>query len=193
MEPGSVEDFAVGALLVTAMSFGIVLISAMIFRRFIALKSKPDRRALWSVLPGFLISASLVVPMLNEMGGLILAPLVAVGTGWIVFWMFRRDFRKAWIADPSLPISVDAPLSEVIDITARILGKHVRDVTVMKPDAIEPSCSCHLDRIGDRVTAPAPADPSAARPSVSSACRCDKSRSPARRQRDVRSRAVLRL
>lgn len=99
MEPGSVEDFAVGALLVTAMSFGIVLISAMIFRRFIALKSKPDRRALWSVLPGFLISASLVVPMLNEMGGLILAPLVAVGTGWIVFWMFRRDFRKAWIAD----------------------------------------------------------------------------------------------
>jgi fructose-1,6-bisphosphatase II len=39
--------------------------------------------------------------------------------------------RHAWIADPSLPISVDAPLAEVIAITAKILGKNVRDVVVM--------------------------------------------------------------
>ena len=39
--------------------------------------------------------------------------------------------RKAWIRDPSLPISVDAPLAEVIGITAQILGKSLRDVTVM--------------------------------------------------------------
>ncbi len=39
--------------------------------------------------------------------------------------------RQAWVADPSLPISVDAPLSEVIRITAQILGKTLRDVVVM--------------------------------------------------------------
>ena len=36
--------------------------------------------------------------------------------------------------DPSLPISVDAPISEVIKCTAKILGKNVRDVTVMVLD-----------------------------------------------------------
>lgn len=38
--------------------------------------------------------------------------------------------RRAWIRDPKLPIDVDAPVGEVIDATARILGKEVRDVMV---------------------------------------------------------------
>ena len=38
--------------------------------------------------------------------------------------------RKAWIRDPKLPIDVDAPIDELIDVTARILGKEVRDVMV---------------------------------------------------------------
>lgn len=38
--------------------------------------------------------------------------------------------REAWIKDPSLPIDVDAPISEVIDVTAKILGKDTRDVVV---------------------------------------------------------------
>jgi fructose-1,6-bisphosphatase II len=42
--------------------------------------------------------------------------------------------RQAWVADPKLPISVDAPLAEVIRITGRIIGKSVRDVVVMVLD-----------------------------------------------------------
>lgn len=38
--------------------------------------------------------------------------------------------RRAWMKDSSLPIDVDAPIEEVIDVTARILGKEVRDVVV---------------------------------------------------------------
>jgi len=38
--------------------------------------------------------------------------------------------RRAWIADPKLPIDVDAPIEDVIDVTAKILGKGVRDVVV---------------------------------------------------------------
>ncbi len=43
---------------------------------------------------------------------------------------YPLEVRKAWVADPSLPIDVDAPVGEVIDATARILGKEVRDVMV---------------------------------------------------------------
>lgn len=42
--------------------------------------------------------------------------------------------RRAWMADPSLPIDVDAPIAEVIDVTARILGKEPRDVVVCALD-----------------------------------------------------------
>jgi fructose-1,6-bisphosphatase II len=38
--------------------------------------------------------------------------------------------RQAWIKDPKLPIDIEAPIEEVIDVTARILGKEVRDVVV---------------------------------------------------------------
>ena len=38
--------------------------------------------------------------------------------------------RQAWIKDPKLPIDIEAPIEEVIDVTARILGKEIRDVVV---------------------------------------------------------------
>jgi fructose-1,6-bisphosphatase II len=44
---------------------------------------------------------------------------------------YPSKVRKAWVADRNLPISVDAPLAEVIKLTANILGKSVRDVVVM--------------------------------------------------------------
>jgi fructose-1,6-bisphosphatase II len=47
---------------------------------------------------------------------------------------YPSQVRKAWIADLSLPISVNAPLADVIRVTARILGKSVRDVVVMVLD-----------------------------------------------------------
>lgn len=47
---------------------------------------------------------------------------------------YSDKVRQAFIADPSLPISVEAPTEEVIDVTARILGKDVRDLVVMVLD-----------------------------------------------------------
>ena len=47
---------------------------------------------------------------------------------------YPQQVRKAWLADPGLPIDVDAPLSEVIRVTAKILGKSARDVVVMVLD-----------------------------------------------------------
>ncbi len=44
---------------------------------------------------------------------------------------YPQAVRKAWIADPSLPVSVEAPIGDVIKITAKILNKEVRDVVVV--------------------------------------------------------------
>jgi fructose-1,6-bisphosphatase II len=43
---------------------------------------------------------------------------------------YPLEVRRAWMADPKLPIDVDAPIEEVIEVTAKILGKEVRDVVV---------------------------------------------------------------
>jgi fructose-1,6-bisphosphatase II len=43
---------------------------------------------------------------------------------------YPLEVRRAWMADPKLPIDVDAPIEEVIDVTAKILGKEIRDVVV---------------------------------------------------------------
>ena len=43
---------------------------------------------------------------------------------------YPLEVRKARLADPSLPIHVDAPVGDIIEATARILGKGVRDVMV---------------------------------------------------------------
>jgi fructose-1,6-bisphosphatase II len=53
--------------------------------------------------------------------------------------------RQAWIDDPTLPIDVNAPLSEVIRVTAKVLGKYVRDVVVMVLD--RPRNQPYIDEI----------------------------------------------
>ncbi len=58
---------------------------------------------------------------------------------------YPPEVRKAWVADPSLPISVDAPLSEVIAMTAKLLHKNVRDVVVMILD--RPRNQTYIDEV----------------------------------------------
>jgi fructose-1,6-bisphosphatase II len=43
---------------------------------------------------------------------------------------YPLQVRRAWMKDPSLPIDINAPIEEVITVTAKILGKEVRDVVV---------------------------------------------------------------
>jgi fructose-1,6-bisphosphatase II len=42
--------------------------------------------------------------------------------------------RRAWIKDNRLPLDINAPMAEVIGLTARLLDKSVRDVVVMVLD-----------------------------------------------------------
>lgn len=58
---------------------------------------------------------------------------------------YPPEVRKAWVADPSIPISVNTPLGEVIKITAEILSKNVRDVVVMILD--RPRNQPYIDQV----------------------------------------------
>lgn len=42
--------------------------------------------------------------------------------------------RRAWIENSSLPLDINAPIADVIALTARLLGKSVREVVVMVLD-----------------------------------------------------------
>ena len=43
---------------------------------------------------------------------------------------YPLEVRRAWMKDPKLPIDINAPIEDVIDVTAKILGKEVRDVAI---------------------------------------------------------------
>ncbi|MEM8680149.1 MAG: class II fructose-bisphosphatase [Planctomycetota bacterium] len=47
---------------------------------------------------------------------------------------YPPEVRAAFVADPKLPIDVNAPIEEVIKVTAQILNKEIRDVVVMVLD-----------------------------------------------------------
>ncbi len=47
---------------------------------------------------------------------------------------YSEEVRQAHIADSSLPIDVNAPISEILPVVAKILGKGIRDVVVMVLD-----------------------------------------------------------
>ncbi len=76
---------------------------------------------------------------------------------------YPEKVRRAFMADPKLPISVEAPTEEVIKITAKILEKDVRDIVVMILD--RPRNQPYIDavrRVGAKVRMIADGDIAAA-------------------------------
>ena len=58
---------------------------------------------------------------------------------------YPEEVRLAWMDDPSLPLSLDAPLEDVIKCCAEILGKEVGNMTVMVLD--RPRNKKHIDAV----------------------------------------------
>jgi len=60
--------------------------------------------------------------------------LLAIPAFYLKKLAYPLAVRQAWMKDPSLPIDIEAPIEEVISVTARILGKEIRDVVVCALD-----------------------------------------------------------
>ena len=97
-EVGSIRDIFEGSALISAMALVFTIGISSILNRFVALKSLPDKRAMWTVLPGVLISASVCVPMSVGLLPVYVLPFILLPC-YIVFWWYRREYRSAWVAD----------------------------------------------------------------------------------------------
>ena len=47
---------------------------------------------------------------------------------------YGQEIRDAFVADPSLPLSLDSPIDETIKLVARLLNKDVHDMVIMAMD-----------------------------------------------------------
>jgi hypothetical protein len=103
VEPGSFEDIAQAMVLISLMSLVISLTLALILSNIVALKSSPDRRALWTVAPGILLSVGVCESMAVEADMPFFSILFIALPGLAVWWWFRRQFRRAWIPDDQVP------------------------------------------------------------------------------------------
>lgn len=86
---------------VALMAGGIMMMLSYGANMFIALNSPPTERAAWTAGIPYVIASLLMV-----FGGptdlMLLAPLFALPALAIVFWFWRREYRKAWVDAPHL-------------------------------------------------------------------------------------------
>lgn len=107
IEPGSITDFLTGALLMMGMAFMVNIFVSFVLSKIIALKFLPDRRAFWTVLPGYIAALGISIPLMSDLGYLTLAPVIAAPSGLILYWWYRTEFRKSWVDDvENLPENV---------------------------------------------------------------------------------------
>ncbi len=80
-----------GLLIITMISLGL--------KFFVALRSPPTQRAAWTAGLSYILTTMVFV-----FGGVEgyewAAPLVALPGALIVFWFWRKDFRRGWVDDP---------------------------------------------------------------------------------------------
>ena len=103
VEPGSFEDMVQAGALLAGVSFIIVWGVSAFLSRFVALKSLPDRRALWTVVPGILIAIGVCEPMAMGVEMPIYVVFFILLPGLAIFWWYRREYRHAWIPDDQIP------------------------------------------------------------------------------------------
>jgi len=94
------ESLQIGLI---AIGIPIVLIAflTMILHYFIALRSRPSRRAAWTVGVAYLIVVALLMwgaPVGYELW----AVLASAPAALIAFWFWNHEFKRAWVDDPEM-------------------------------------------------------------------------------------------
>jgi hypothetical protein len=71
---------------------------SFILHFFVALSSPPTQRAAWTTGISYLF-VSILVTLAAPEGYAVYGPLAALPGALIVFWFWRNDFRRGWVAD----------------------------------------------------------------------------------------------
>ena len=108
MPDATISEILYIAALFTGLCFVIIFFISFVLQFIVALKARPARRALWSVVPPVLLVASVFALWGPQEGGLqVWLPLSAIPAGMLAFAYWYFSFRRAWVEDPeNLPEGV---------------------------------------------------------------------------------------
>ena len=95
------RDIGIAAVMVIGLPLLMILGLSFLLRNFVALRSPPARRAAWTAGGSYLVVVlTLIFSLPIEWAWAI--PLGSLPALAITFVVWRSDFRRAWIDDPSL-------------------------------------------------------------------------------------------
>lgn len=100
---GTPIEIAQMLLLLAGMGFALMTPLVWIFGKTLALKEKPDRRALWTTAAAY---AGASLAFIFGGGGFIspwLGPLVPLPGAILIFLWLRHTYRKGWVDDDNVP------------------------------------------------------------------------------------------
>ena len=88
-----------------AVALGLLMMTPFVwvFGRIVALREKPDRRALWTTILSYAGASLIFMFGFGVLVPLWFAPLAPVPGALIVYYWMRRDYRKGWIDDDKVP------------------------------------------------------------------------------------------
>ncbi len=87
---------------ILAMGFALNIPFVFVFGRTIALKKRPDERAMWTASLAYLGAAMLFVFMGGELIPVWLAPIVPLPGALIIYFWLRNTYRKGWVEDDQI-------------------------------------------------------------------------------------------
>lgn len=93
-------DLVYEAALFAGMAFIVNFFVGFLLYRFVALNSPPERRAFWTVFPGYIAAGLAMVFGMSGLVSPLWSPIVPLPGALLMYWWLVRDLRKGWIENP---------------------------------------------------------------------------------------------
>lgn len=89
-------------LLILGMGFALMVPFVWVFGRTVALRKRPDERALWTAALAYGGASILFIFMGGEFLSAWLAPLIPLPGAIIIYFWLRNTYRKGWVDDEQI-------------------------------------------------------------------------------------------
>ena len=98
---GELSGSELAQMVLFAFAVGFILLTPFvwIFGRTVALKKRPDERALWTAALAYAGATLVIIFFGSEVVSVWQAPLVSLPGALIIFFWQRYIYRKAWLED----------------------------------------------------------------------------------------------
>lgn len=95
------EQYLASAGMIALMAGAIMMVLSYGVNMFVALNSPPTERAAWTAGIPYVV-ATLALLFGGPTDLMLLSPFFALPALAVVFWFWRREYRKAWVDHPGL-------------------------------------------------------------------------------------------